>query len=100
MTNKELEFDVLGYKVRLKDAETARRNSPTKAVELVLERARSILDRYPSLDRGKVGVLVALELAAEKLELESEYREEIDSLHQLASEAIQFIEDLPPPTLS
>ncbi|GAB4417506.1 MAG: hypothetical protein OHK0056_26470 [Bacteriovoracaceae bacterium] len=100
MTNNELEFDVLGYKVKLKDGETPRRNSPTKAVQLVLDKARSILDRYPSLDRGKVGVLVALELAAEKLELESEYREEIDNLGQMAAEALQFIEDLPPPTLS
>ncbi|PIP95002.1 MAG: hypothetical protein COW00_18095 [Bdellovibrio sp. CG12_big_fil_rev_8_21_14_0_65_39_13] len=100
MTRNELEFDVLGYKVRMKDDGSDRRTSPSKAVELVLERARSILDRYPSLDRGKVAVLVALELAADKLDLENEYREDIEKLHQTTTEAIQFIEDLAPPTLS
>lgn len=94
-----LDYEVLGYKVKMKPGHSSAEANPDSVVELVREEANKILDRAPNLDRGQVALLVALKLANEKLVLESEYRENIDKLHATAGDALQFIEEVAPTTV-
>jgi hypothetical protein len=94
-----LEFDVLGYKVKLKAGTQEFACPPEKAVAYVRDEAAKILDHSPHLDRGQAALLVALKLACEKFELESEYRQTVEDFGETAKGALKFIEEISPPAL-
>lgn len=97
--NKEiLEFEVLGLKLKLRK-DDAEKVDPESVVKLVREKSNEIMDKMPSLKREEIAILLSLELAKEKLELEREYRDNVDHLHAVAGDALQFIEEVSPTTL-
>tara|TARA_R110002072_G_scaffold534_1_gene3461 strand:+ start:90370 stop:90672 length:303 start_codon:yes stop_codon:yes gene_type:complete len=93
-----LEFEVLGLKLKLR-RDDASKVDPQSVVELVRERSNEIIDKMPSLKREEIAILLCLELAKEKLELEEEYRDNVNHLHTVAGDALQFIEEVSPTTL-
>ena len=96
--NEILEFEVLGLKLKLRRDE-ANKVDPQSVVELVREKSNEIIDKMPSLKREEIAILLCLELAKEKLELEEEYKENVNHLHTVAGDALQFIEEVSPTTL-
>ena len=79
------DYEILGYKVRLRKSEVAGSETPGR-----------ILNKMPHLDRGEAVVLVALTLAQEKFELQAEFRENVDHFHKAAENALQCIENISP----
>lgn len=101
MDNKQsvLEFDVLGLKVKLRDSETPQGVSPKDIIDLVTKESNKILDKNPGLNSGQVAVLVALQLASERLTIEKQYQSDIEKFEQVASSALQYIEEVSPTTI-
>jgi cell division protein ZapA (FtsZ GTPase activity inhibitor) len=96
MDNKknQLEFDVLGFKVRFKPEDENSKVPPSKTVGLVRQEADSIRKKFPQLDSGQIATLAALKIAADYLNLSEEYRENVDKFHSTAKDALQVIEDI------
>jgi hypothetical protein len=95
--NQEV-FEVLGYKIKLKQDERLEGVSPTDIVGFVQTEASKIFSQSPQLAPQQVAVLLALKFAGEKLALEKEYRENITQLRTSAVDALQYIEEVSPTT--
>ncbi len=90
------DYEILGYKVRLRKLEATGVETPDRIVEHVRERADMLLNKMPHLGRGEAVLLVALSLAQEKLELQAEFRESVDHFHRVAEDALECIESISP----
>ncbi len=95
-TKSVKDYEVLGYKVKLRAAKAGSVATPDQIVDHVRERANVFLDKMPHLSRGETALLIALSLAQEKLELQAEFRENVDHFHRVAEDALQCIEDVSP----
>jgi cell division protein ZapA (FtsZ GTPase activity inhibitor) len=95
---KDLEFDVLGYNIKLKQNED-NSQSPSEIIEYVRQRAMKIQERNPNLDRGQIAILMALGLAVEKKNLEKEFKDNVETLQISAFDALSFIEEVTPTSL-
>lgn len=91
-------FEVLGYKLKLKQDEKLEGVSPSDIVGFVQAESEKIFKQSPQLAPHQVAVLLALKFAGEKLALEKEYRENITHLRMTANDALQYIEDVSPTT--
>ena len=91
-------FEVLGFKIKLKEDEKLDGISPTDIVDFVQTEASKIFKQSPQLAPHQVAVLLALKFAGEKLALEKEYRENIHQLRATAVDALQYIEEVSPTT--
>lgn len=98
MENKKEDhhFEILGQKLRLSPEGSPDQVTPEEIVRCVDQEAQKVLSKSPQLDKGQVAVLVALQLAGEKLALEREYRENIEKLQTSTHDALQFIEGASP----
>ena len=96
---EDKEFNVLGYNIRLKEADDDQLVSPEEIVEFVTREADMIREKSPNLNQGQKAILVALKVASEKLSLDKEYRENIVRLQSTATDALQFIEEVSPTTV-
>lgn len=86
-----MDFEVLGFKLKLKPSVDGR-SDPREVLDLVREEADRISSRSPSLDRGEVAILVALKMACDRLDIEREYRDNIESFSATAKDALRCIE--------
>jgi cell division protein ZapA (FtsZ GTPase activity inhibitor) len=87
-TSQETEFNVLGCKVRLRPEETD--SHIAKAViDLVHSEVESLKRHRPQLRDTDVAVLVALKMATEKMQLEDEYKKNINKLEESLETALQ-----------
>lgn len=91
-------FEVLGYKLKLRQDEMLEGVSPSDIVGFVQSESQKIFKQSPHLAPHQVAVLLALKFAGEKLALEKEYRENITQLRMTAVDALQYIEDVSPTT--
>ena len=89
------EYNILGCNVRIKPEETERDNAlkAIKTVNTEIENLRKSNSKLKDLD---IAVLIALKLASEKEEVESEYKENVFSLRSGITEALNFIEEVSP----
>jgi len=95
-----IEFEILGYKVKLRETDGSDSSvSPHDVVDLVRRESNKIMDKAPQLSCGEVALLVALQLAQENLELSKSYGEELATLKKKASKALNLIEDVSPTTM-
>ena len=95
--NKDLEFDVLGFKIKFRPDEEEESNiAVSDVISFVSQEARNMSELYPNLGRGEVAILMALKMAKDKLSLEKEYQENIDKLQTTAQDALQYIEEVSP----
>jgi hypothetical protein len=96
---KDHEFEVIGYKVKLRPSESDTLD-PQDALRLVNEESLAIRIQAPHLDSGQVAVLVALKLANEKLTLERHYKSVVSEMKTQALEALSLIEEVSPTTIN
>ncbi|MBT3235114.1 MAG: cell division protein ZapA [Bdellovibrionales bacterium] len=89
-----LKFNILGYNVNFKPESGDISPYPEDVVKMVRSEIEDILDKSPGLDRGQVGVLAALRVATKSLNIESEYRINIEKLQLTAKDALQLIDEV------
>jgi cell division protein ZapA (FtsZ GTPase activity inhibitor) len=95
---EDLDFDVLGFKVRFRPDQFANEQTAHDIVDYVREEANKIKDRVPHLNQGQVAILTALQIASEKVSMESECKDAIEQLQVTAGDALKFIEEVSPAT--
>ena len=93
MTQKsqEEEFNVLGCKVKYRP-EQHDGHIALAVIDLVNAEIQQLKNARSTLRDTDVAVLVALKMAAEKLQLEDEYKKNILKLEQSLEQALQSIE--------
>jgi cell division protein ZapA len=93
------EFDVLGYKIKIKPDEQDNDVAAASVVDYITQEADQLLTAQPQLDKGQAAILVALKIAGEKLKLEREFCDNVEKMRSTASDALQFIEEVSPTTI-
>jgi len=101
MDNKSsvIDFEILGYKVKLREGESELSVSPHDVVELVRSESNKIMDKAPNLEKGEVALLVALQLAGESLKNSRQYSEQVSEMKLKAEKALDLIEEVTPTTM-
>ncbi len=93
--NEELEFEILGYKIRFRSSDE--QNVDAKiVVEKVKDEVGRLKNMAPHLDTGQAAILVALKMASEKISFEREFKENIDKIQNSAVDALHLIEEASP----
>lgn len=95
---EELEFDILGYKVKFRPEEDEGNAPVEKVAEYICNQADEIMSKSPNIDKGQILLLIALKAVKEKMDLEIEYKDNLSQLQMTASDALQFIEEVSPST--
>lgn len=93
--NEGLEYNILGCPVRIKPEEDNSSNAQL-AVDLVNKEIEQLRSKNSALKDTEVAVLIALKFAAEKLDVESEYKENVFALRSGINDALNFIEEVSP----
>ena len=91
---KDLEFEVLGFRVKFRPDGDAEQKGATAVVDRVSKEAEIIREKFPELSKGQVAVLVALKMAKELEQLDNEYHENINKIQTSANDALRFIEEI------
>ena len=93
----EREHDVLGFRIKVHPGEELKAKvSSQRVIDFVENRVEQIKEKFPQLDNAQVAVLVAMNFARERLEIEEEYRENIESIELSATQALEMIESITP----
>lgn len=92
MNKEALEFDVLGTRVKFTPQEKER-VSCDKIVNLVIGRMDYFRKHHPNLSDKDIATLTALEFAQRSLELEEEFKLNIEALEGSINSALEHIED-------
>lgn len=87
-----MEYEVLGLKLKLKESEVDGEVSPKDIVKFVQDEAYKIKEQNPRLDNGQIGILIALDLAKEKMSLDRKFEESVRTFDSLAKDALELIE--------
>ncbi len=94
-----MEFDVLGFKIKLKpDEGDGDAIQPKEVVDYVHREAVKIQELAPQLEKGQVAILVALNLAKDRMAMEREYSQNVAKLQNQAVDALKYIEEVSPTT--
>ena len=100
-SGKEVEFDVLGLRIKAAPEDSDGSVSIVSIrdiVDHINNEALKIRSNSPQIDNGKVAILLALEFAKTKLTLERELKGTVNSLYQEAKTALELLEDINPTT--
>lgn len=89
------EYNILGCKVRVKQDEPDQKDAK-KAIDLVTNEINELKNKNSKLKDLDLAVLVALKLAADKIEIESEYKDNVFALRSGINDALNFIEEVSP----
>jgi cell division protein ZapA (FtsZ GTPase activity inhibitor) len=92
----ELEYDILGLKVKYRPQGEDDAVGPADVVERLMFEVSNIREKKPHLTQAEVATLLALKLQHEKMVLESEYRDNIEKLQLTATDALQYIDEVSP----
>lgn len=90
------DFEILGSRVKINPDKVSGETTPNEIVEYVRLTASHIKNEAPQLDNGQVFLLAALKIAEERLNLNREYRDNIEALQASAQDALRFIEEVSP----
>lgn len=90
-----LEYNILGCNVRIKQDE-ADQNNAKQAIDTVNNEINALKLKNPKLKDLDLAVLVALKIASDKNEIESEYKENVFALRSGINDALHFIEEVSP----
>lgn len=103
MIGKELEFDVLGCRIKIRaeelNADGEKPVSPELIVELVLKEMGQMKQKNSQLDDKQIAVLLALKFAKEKMILENSINIDQTEIYKSASQALRLIEEVCPTTV-
>lgn len=89
--SQEVEFNVLGCKVKVRPDENDNHNA-LAVINLVNAEIQQLKNNRPMLRDTDVAVLVALKMAEEKMQLEDEYKTNLIKLENSLEQALQAIE--------
>lgn len=89
--SQEKEFNVLGCKVTYRPEQNDNHNAMA-VIDLVVHEINELKSKRPLLRDTDVAVLVALKLAADKCQIEDEFKNSILKLEQSLETALQSIE--------
>lgn len=99
-TNKsKIEYEILGYKVKLQENDEIDQVTPDEIVELVRNESSKIMNKVTGLGPGEVALLVALNLAKENLQKAKKYNENMETFKEKASKALSLIEEVSPSSI-
>ncbi len=90
---EEFEFEILGCRIRF-NPDADGNLDPKKVIGLVLNEIQEIKKAAPNRSDTEIAVLVALKFASDKMDIESEYRENINKLENSVSDALDCIEQV------
>ncbi|MGB0453198.1 MAG: cell division protein ZapA [Bacteriovoracaceae bacterium] len=97
---RELEYDLLGHKVRLTESVEQREATegvePKQVIEKVSKLLASLKDTKPNLSDVEIAIMASLELAEENLKLRDEFLQEISRIEHNAKDALQYLKDVTP----
>jgi len=88
--SQDIEYNVLGCKVRLRSDQTDNRHAKT-VIDLVNSEILELKKSRPMLRDTDLAVLVALKFATEKLEIEDDFKESILKLEGSLETALQAL---------
>lgn len=88
-------YEVLGLRVRLNKEKTGGID-PQKVINYLNSEAAKIKNKSPQLDNEQVAVLLALSVAADKMEQEETFQKDLDKLQTAAAGALHLIEEVSP----
>ncbi len=94
-----MEYNVLGYRLRVNTDKENASVSAKEVAELVTREASKIKLDHPQVDQGQIAVLLAMKLAEDKLVMEKMYKDNLDKLQARAGSALQYIEEVSPTTM-
>lgn len=98
-SNEGLEFNILGCQIRIK-SDQASHQQARRAVDIVNDEIEQLKRSNSKLKEVDVAVLAALKLATDKLDLEHEYKETTQALKAGINDALDFIEEVSPGSMS
>lgn len=87
--SQDVEFNVLGCKVRVPDQNDS--HNARTVIELINAEIQQLKSSRPQLRDTDVAVLVALKMATEKMQLEDEYKQNIFKLEESLETALQAL---------
>ena len=89
------DIEILGCRLKLKTHEETNDLSsvvePREVIELLEREIQEVRKTNPALEDSKTAVLVALKLASEKIELENEFRDQIEHIEKSARGALEIV---------
>lgn len=88
--SQEVEFNVLGCKVKYKPEQDDNHNAKA-VIDRVMDEIQKLKIARPGLRDTDVAVLVALQMANEKVQLEDEYKRNIFKLEESLEAALQLV---------
>jgi cell division protein ZapA len=88
--SQDVEFNVLGCKVRVRPDQNDSQNAKA-VIDLVNAEIEQLKASRPQLRDTDVAVLVALKLATDKMQLEDEYKHNIFKLEESLETALQAL---------
>lgn len=91
--SQEVEFNVLGCKVKVRPEQNEEKPNALAVINLVNAEIQQLKSGRPMLRDTDVAVLVALKIATEKMQLEDEYKTNIFKLESSLATALQAIEE-------
>ena len=95
--NTNREHDILGMKISVQKEEEQRSTvSSARVIEFVQNEVDKLKEQYPQLDNTELAVLLAMNFARERLEIEEEFRGEIEDIESSTKKALENIESITP----
>jgi cell division protein ZapA (FtsZ GTPase activity inhibitor) len=96
-TNINREHDILGMRLNVQnEAEQESVVTSSRVIEFVQEQVDKLKEQYPHLDNAQLAVLLAMNIARERLELEAEFKANIEDIERSTKSALENIESITP----
>ena len=95
--NINREHEILGMKISVQSKEE-QKSTVTSAdvIDFVQIEVDKLREQYPHLDNSQLAVLLAMNFARERLEIEEEFRLNIEEIEQSTREALKNIDSITP----
>ena len=95
--NTNREHDILGMKLSVQnEVEKESTVTSSRVIEFVQEQVDKLTEQYPHLDNAQLAVLLAMNVARERLEIEAEFKANIEDIERSTKLALENIESITP----
>ena len=95
--NINREHDILGMKINVRpEAELESKVTSARVIEFVQTEVDKLKEQYPQLDNSQLAVLLAMNFARERLEIEEDFRSNIEEIERSTREALENIDSITP----
>ena len=92
------EYNILGFSVKVNPEDEGEESKVTsqQVVDFVQTRILELKDKYPQLSDAQISVLLAMNTAREKLEMEQDFRESVEFYDGEAQRVKELVESIKP----